>query len=62
MKLNLNRNLEKYDDFYEKLIAMQRNKTEDQIQLMNAKLLLILANHIGDEQILEEAIQTASAS
>ena len=60
MKLNLSPNIERPDDFYEKLIAMQRNLSDDEVQLVNAKLILILANHIGDREVLEEAMAVAS--
>jgi hypothetical protein len=59
MNLNLNANIEKPDDFYQELIDMQRDLEEDQVQLMNAKLILILANHIGDREVLSEAMKLA---
>ena len=59
MKLNLSPNIEQPDDFYEKLIAMQRDLSDDEVQLVNAKLILVLANHIGDREVLEEAMAVA---
>lgn len=59
MSLNLNANIEKPDDFYQELIDMQRDLGDDEVQLMNAKLILILANHIGDQEILSEAMKLA---
>ncbi len=59
MNLNLNANIEKPDDFYQELIDMQRDLGDDEVQLMNAKLILILANHIGDQAILSEAMKLA---
>ena len=47
------------DGFYEELISSQRDLTDEQVELMNAKLVLLLANHIGDRAVLSEAIHRA---
>jgi len=47
------------DDFYQLLINTHRDLTEQQSTLLNAKLILILANHIGDISVLREAMQLA---
>ena len=60
MSLNLKPNIDKPDDFYEQLINLQDGLNEEQIQLMNAKLILVLANHIGDRNILNEAFNLIS--
>ena len=60
MKLNLEPNIVKPDDFYEALINIQRDCSDDEVQLMNAKLILILANHIGDREVLMEALKVAA--
>ncbi|MCV6613945.1 MAG: DUF2783 domain-containing protein [Cellvibrionaceae bacterium] len=60
MSLNLRANIDKPDDFYQQLIEAQRDLSEDQVQLMNAKLILLLANHIGDNKALSEALAIAS--
>ena len=62
MDLNFSANINKPDDFYEKLIDMQRDLSEDEVQMANAKLILILANHIGDQQIIDAAIKLARAA
>jgi hypothetical protein len=49
------------DDFYEALIDTHRNLSDEQSQLVNAKLILLLANHIGDMHVLREAMQLARA-
>jgi len=59
MKLNVKANIPRPDDFYQQLIDMQRNLSEDEVQLANAKLILIMANHIGDMEILSEAMKIA---
>lgn len=61
MELNLSSNIAKPDDFYQKLIDMQRDLSDEQVQLANAKLILLLANHIGEESVLMQAIEIAQA-
>ena len=60
MKLNLDPNIPRPDDFYEALINLQRDRSEDEVRMINAKLILILANHIGDNEILNEALAVAA--
>ncbi len=57
--LNLERNLSDPDDFYEELINAQRDLEENEVQLMNAKLILLLANHVGDRETLSQALRAA---
>lgn len=52
-------NIKDPDGFYEELIESQRQLTEEQAQLMNCKLILLLANHIGDRAVLSEALNAA---
>lgn len=47
------------DDFYEALIETHRGLTDAQSELLNAKLVLLLANHIGDLSVLREALSLA---
>ena len=47
------------DEFYEKLIAAHRGLTDAQSAMVNAKLVLLLANHVGDERVIDEAIAAA---
>lgn len=49
------------DDFYEMLIEGHRGLSDAQSELMNARLVLLLANHIGDLRVLREAIDAARA-
>ena len=49
------------DDFYEALIETHRDLTDEQSAMVNAKLILLLSNHIGDIQILREAMALARA-
>lgn len=47
------------DSFYQELIDSQRGLDDDKQQLMNAKLIIILANQVGDREILTEALALA---
>ena len=49
------------DDFYEALIETHRGLSDEQSQLVNARLVLLLANHIGDLRVLREALAAARA-
>lgn len=70
MSLNLNPNFseagKRYfsayspgDDFYELLINTHRDLSDEQSELLNARLVLLLANHIGDIDALREALKIA---
>ena len=50
------------DDFYEALIDAHRDLKSAQSVELNAKLLLLLANHIGNLDVLREALIAARAS
>jgi hypothetical protein len=58
-RLNTEPNLPQADDFYEALIDMHRGLSEAQSQETNARLILLLANHIGDLDVLREAMRIA---
>lgn len=47
------------DEFYDVLIAAHRDLTEAQSAEVNAKLILLLANHIGDLDVIREALALA---
>ncbi|TNF59496.1 MAG: DUF2783 domain-containing protein [Burkholderiales bacterium] len=47
------------DDFYEALIEAHRDLSDEQSEMLNARLILILANHIGDIGVLREALVQA---
>lgn len=50
------------DDFYQLLIDTHRDLSESQSATLNAKLILLLSNHIGDIRVLREAMQIARDS
>ncbi len=49
------------DDFYQLLIDTHRDLSDEQSAMVNAKLILILSNHIGDIAVLREAMAAARA-
>ncbi|PZQ66671.1 MAG: hypothetical protein DI563_22865 [Variovorax paradoxus] len=55
-------NLQSPDDFYEALIDTHQGLTDDQSHALNARLVLLLANHIGALPVLREALAAARAS
>lgn len=59
MPLNRQPNIATPDSFYEELINAQRDLSDDQADMWLAKLVLVLANHIGDRAVLAEAIALA---
>lgn len=58
-KLNTESNLPAPDDFYQELIELHRDLSEGESALLNAKLVLLLANHIGDSEVLAAAMTAA---
>lgn len=52
-------NLSAPDDFYEALIDTHRDLSSEQSQALNARLVLLLANHIGDFGVLKQALLAA---
>lgn len=59
MTLNLAPGIADPDGFYAELIDSQRDLDEEQALRMNARLILLLANQIGDRTVLAEAIRYA---
>ena len=52
----------KGDDFYEALLAAHAGLEDFQSAALNARLVLLLANHIGNLTVLREALALARAS
>jgi Protein of unknown function (DUF2783) len=47
------------DGFYELLLDAHDGLTPQQSEAFNARLILLLANQIGDSQVLEECVRAA---
>jgi len=61
MKLITDPNLESPDDFYEALIAAHDGLAEQESHALDARLVLLLANHVGSLEVLREALAAARA-
>jgi len=59
-RLILTPNLDRPDDVYADLLAAHDGLDKAQSDALNARLILVLANHIGDRQVIAEALQAAS--
>ena len=55
-------NIESPDDFYEVLVNAHDGLSDDESRRLNAKIILLLANAIGNKDLLEEIILTAQKS
>jgi len=51
--------LEDADVFYEQLLDAHQGLSPEQSQLFNARLILLLANQVGDAKVLKECIEAA---
>jgi 5-carboxymethyl-2-hydroxymuconate isomerase len=58
-KLNTSANIARPDDFYAALLALHEGRSKEDSERINARLVLILANHIGDAEVLGEALTAA---
>ncbi len=61
MTLNTDPNIPDPDGFYDDLLAAHADLTKPQSDAFNARLILILANHIGNRDTLREALRAAGA-
>ena len=52
-------NLADPDDVYAELLAAHDGLTDDESAAFNSRLILLLANHIGDRVVLQEALAAA---
>lgn len=60
--LILTPNIDNSDDFYAELLAAHEGLSKEASDALNARLLLVLANHIGDRETLSQAIKTAQTA
>lgn len=59
MALQLQPNIKDQDGFYDELIQTHEGLSKDESDALNARLILILANHIGDREVLSMALKSA---
>lgn len=60
MALNTDPNIPDPDGFYAELLGAHEGSSDDDSGALNARLVLILANHIGDRAVLTEALTAAT--
>ena len=58
--LILTPNIRDVDDFYEELLQAHDGLGKPESDAFNARLVLVLANHIGDRAILTRALAAAA--
>ena len=61
-KLNTKPNIDRADDFYAALLQAHDGLSKSESDALSARLLLVLANHIGDREVLDEAMALARAA
>ena len=60
MPLDLDPNFQDADGFFEALLHAHEGLDRDASEALNARLILILANQIGDSKLLTEALNVAA--
>lgn len=58
--LNTDPNIEDPDGFYDELLAVHAGLSKADSDALNARLILILSNHIGDRAVLRAALEAAA--
>lgn len=59
-RLQTRPNIADPDGFYAELIARHDGLDDAQSAALNARLVLLLANHVGDREVLSEALTVAA--
>lgn len=59
MDLNLNPNIDDPDGFYDELLEVHQELEKPDSDALNARLILLLCNHIGDREVLRQALEAA---
>lgn len=60
MSLNLKPNIPDPDGFYDELLEAHQGLSKEESDALNARLILVLANHVGDRDILRDALEAAA--
>ncbi len=55
-------NLARPDDVYNAIVDAHKDMTDEQVRAFDAKLILLLVNHVGDEAVIREALLEAAKS
>ncbi|MGH1331719.1 MAG: DUF2783 domain-containing protein [Paracoccaceae bacterium] len=59
MPLNTEANIQDPDGFYDELLRAHEGLSKEQSDALNARLILLLCNHIGDRAIISKALKAA---
>ena len=54
-------NLDNPDDIYNAIVDAHKGLTDEQCRAFDARLILLLVNHIGEEAVIREALKEAAA-
>jgi len=57
--MNTAPNFQDADGFYERLLDAHQGLSREQSELLNARLVLLLANQIGNAQVLADCVAAA---
>lgn len=60
-KLNLEPHIHQPDEIYAALSRLHAGRPAEESALLNARLIMLLINQIGDEQVVLDAIEQAAA-
>jgi hypothetical protein len=55
-------NLVRPDDLYNAIVDAHKGLDDEQVRAFDARLILLLANHVGDEAVIREALKEAATS
>jgi hypothetical protein len=59
MSVNLSPNIPDQDGFYDELLRAHEGLSKAQSDALNARLILVLCNHIGDREVIRAALKAA---
>lgn len=50
------------DDIYNAIVSAHQGLSDEQCRAFDARLILLLANHVGDAAVIDEALAAAKAT
>ena len=59
MRLRIDPNIPDPDGFYDELLRAHEGLNDEESRAFDARLVLVLANHVGDREVLREALAAA---
>lgn len=59
MSVTLTPNIPDQDGFYDELLRAHEGLSKEQSDAFNARLILVLCNHIGDREVIRAALAAA---